>query len=74
MSTYLRALSPAKTEAGSEDSLFHLRLICLWGGGRKQSDLHSSVPAPLCVRQLLVHVFQCVNPVQVRAYIKKQPR
>jgi hypothetical protein len=52
MSTYCRALSPAKTVSGSEDSWLRLRLSSLWGGGRKQSGLHSFViAAPLHVRQ-----------------------
>ena len=52
MSTYVRALSPAKTVSGSEDSWLSLRLSSLWGGGRKQSGLHSFViAASLCVRQ-----------------------
>jgi hypothetical protein len=42
MSTYVRALSPAKTVSGSEDSWFSARLSQLWGGGRKQSGLHSA--------------------------------
>ena len=57
MPTYLRALSPAKTEAGSEDSWLWLRESSLWGGGRTQSDLHSfTISASLHVRQCI----QCV--------------
>jgi hypothetical protein len=52
MSTYVRALRPAKTVAGSEDSWFQERTSFLWGGGRKQSGVHSfAIAAPLRVRQ-----------------------
>jgi hypothetical protein len=52
MSTYVRALRPAKTVAGSEDSWLPERRIHLWGGGRKQSGVHSfAIAAPLRVRQ-----------------------
>jgi hypothetical protein len=52
MSTYVRALRPAKTVFGSEDSWLLLRRRSLWGGGRKQSGVHSfAIAAPLRVRQ-----------------------
>jgi hypothetical protein len=72
MSTYSRALRPAKTVAGSEDSWLPLRESVLWRGGRKQSGVHSfAIAAPLRVRQC---VCARVSAVQVRAYLKKQPR
>jgi hypothetical protein len=50
MSTYVRALSPPKN--GSDASLLPPRSRLLWGGGRKQSGLHSvAIAASLCVRQ-----------------------
>jgi hypothetical protein len=66
MSTYVRALSPAKTEAGSDASLFIERLRTLWGGGRKQSGLNSFAIPPLCVYVIVcarVSVCQCYTMV-----------
>jgi hypothetical protein len=67
MSTYVRALSPAKTEAGSDASLLPSRYSCLWGGGRKQSGLHSfAIAAPLrvrecvCARVSVAVLYKCV--------------
>jgi hypothetical protein len=52
MSTHVRALSPAKTEAGSDTSLLLERERILWGGGMKRSDLRSyAIAAPLSVSQ-----------------------
>jgi hypothetical protein len=73
MSTYVRALSPAKTEAGSDASLFQLRPSSLRQGG-KQSGLtlfrHRSAIACTSVR---VRACQFVSAVQVHAYLRKQP-
>jgi hypothetical protein len=73
MSTYVRALSPAKTVAGSDTSLLSRRSRNLWERGRKQSGLHSfTIAAPLRVRQ---PDGACTRvSVRVRAYLKKQPR
>ena len=52
MATDRMALGPAKSESGSEDSLLPLRKRTLWGGGRKQSGVHSfAIAAPLLARQ-----------------------
>ena len=56
MSTYVRALSPAKTEAGSDTSLLRPRPRYLWGGGRKQSQAYTG-SAFACTS---VRVRQCV--------------
>jgi hypothetical protein len=51
MSTYVRALSPAKTVVGSDTSLLSRRSRNLWERRRKQSGLHSfTIAAPLRVR------------------------
>jgi hypothetical protein len=72
MSTYSRRLRPAKTVAGSEDSWLLKSQSLLWGGGRKQSGVHSfAIAAPLRVRQC---VCARVSAAQVRAYLNKQPR
>jgi hypothetical protein len=75
MSTYVRVLSPSKTEAGSEDSWLWLRESSLWGGGRTQSDLHSfSISPSLRLRQCIQCVCARVCQCCTRAYPKKQPR
>jgi hypothetical protein len=54
MSTYLRALRPVKTVAGSALPFSWLLRVerVLWGGGREQSGLHSfAIAASLRVRQ-----------------------
>jgi hypothetical protein len=75
MSTYVRVLSPSKTEAGSEDSWLWSRESSLWGGGRTQSDLHSfSISPSLRLRQCIQCVCARVCQCCTRAYPKKQPR
>jgi hypothetical protein len=49
MSTYLRALSPTKTEAGSEDSWLLSRPRTLWGGGRENSQAYNLSQCQLLV-------------------------
>jgi len=52
MSTYSMALSPEKTETGSEDSWLPSRSSFLWEGGKKQSGLHSfTIAVPLRGRE-----------------------
>jgi hypothetical protein len=67
MPTYLRELSLAKTEAGSEDSSLIPSLSSLWKGGRKQSGLHSFVIAAPS------RVSQCVcSRVSVRVCLPQE--
>ena len=67
MSTYVRTVSPAKTETGTEDSWLPSSLSCLWKGGRKQSDLHSFVIAASS------RVSQCVwSRVSVRLCLPQE--
>jgi hypothetical protein len=70
MSTYLRALRPAKTVAGSEDSLLFLRVSPLWGGGRKQSQAYTG--SAFACTSVRVRACPCVSAVQVRAYHTKR--
>ena len=73
MSTYVRALSPWKTEAGSDASLLPRRSRTLWGGGREtvRLTLFRHRNAFSCT-SVCSRADQCFSGVQVRADLKKQ--